>query len=71
MNISVCLILAILLSVAQSVWAGEVNSIVSFEGWDWEADNRQRQLPQEVLAGPAAYEFFEHPGKWAVDKTFE
>jgi len=39
--------------------------------WEWEADNRQCPVSQEALAGPAAYEFFEHPGKWAVDKTYE
>jgi len=51
MNISVCLILAILLSVAQGVWAGEVNSIVSFEGWVTDDSSQPIQGVKVVLIG--------------------
>jgi hypothetical protein len=39
--------------------------------WELEADTPRRRNGPETIAGPAAYEFFEHPGRWAVDKTFE
>ena len=39
--------------------------------WEWEADAPGRRDTPETTVGPAAYEFFEHIGKVACDKTFE
>lgn len=39
--------------------------------WELEPDSPKSRQTPETPVGPAAYEFFEHPGKWAVDKTYE
>ncbi len=39
--------------------------------WELEPDTPKNRKGPETPVGPAAYEFFEHPGRWAVDKTFE
>ena len=39
--------------------------------WELEPDQPKNRKGPETPVGPAAYEFFEHPGRWAVDKTFE
>jgi hypothetical protein len=39
--------------------------------WELEPDHPKDRKGPETPVGPAAYEFFEHPGKMAVDKTFE
>ncbi len=39
--------------------------------WELEPDTPKNRKGAETPVGPAAYEFFEHPGRWAVDKTYE
>jgi hypothetical protein len=39
--------------------------------WELEPDEPGNRTTPVTPVGPAAYEFFEHPGRWAVDKTFE
>ncbi|MDA1088619.1 MAG: hypothetical protein O2901_16595 [Verrucomicrobia bacterium] len=39
--------------------------------WELEPDTAENRQGPETPVGPAAYEFFEHPRRWAVDKTFE
>jgi hypothetical protein len=39
--------------------------------WELEPDIPKNRATPATPVGPAAYEFFEHPGRWAVDKTFE
>jgi hypothetical protein len=39
--------------------------------WELEPDIPKNRTTPATPVGPAAYEFFEHPGRWAVDKTFE
>jgi hypothetical protein len=39
--------------------------------WELEPDSPKSRQTPETPVGPAVYEFFEHPGKWAVDKTYE
>jgi hypothetical protein len=39
--------------------------------WELEPDPSKNRKGPETPVGPVAYEFFEHPGRYAVDKTFE
>jgi len=39
--------------------------------WEMEPDVSSNRKGPKTPVGPAAYEFFEHPGRMAVDKTFE
>jgi hypothetical protein len=39
--------------------------------WDMEPDTSPNRTTPATPVGKPAYEFFEHPGKMAVDKTFE
>jgi hypothetical protein len=39
--------------------------------WELEPDPSKNRKGPETPVGPVAYEFFEHPDRYAVDKTFE